>query len=187
MTMTAPTVFQDKDEVKIAFWVAEYKALRDEILHYSNLRARLVELTVVVTGTLLTIGFERGEALILLIQPLLILLLAIKWADNSKALLRLADYIRNVLERDTPLHWETALVHETQNRKVFQPLSILSTGGIFLGTQIMSVTAAVLKFGSEFAGEERALLGVSIVFIAITVALVRYVALLKKSPVRFVS
>src|SRR5579871_3179802 len=88
---------------------AEYKALRDEMLNRINFRYQLLNLTLIIAGTLLAAGVHADvSAAVLLIYPLLAAFLAAGWVHNGNTIVPLSQYIRDELEaKYSGLGWET--------------------------------------------------------------------------------
>ena len=75
--------------------VAEYTALRDEIVKRIEIQHQLVSLALIAPGTVLAIGFQTSSASLMLLYPLLGMFLSAVWLSNSFALHDIAAYIAN--------------------------------------------------------------------------------------------
>jgi hypothetical protein len=80
------------------FRLAEYEALRGELLKRVEIRYQLVLATLVGAGTFLSIGVQFFAAPVVLSFPILVALLAAAWASNDLAIKRIAAYISSRIE-----------------------------------------------------------------------------------------
>jgi hypothetical protein len=151
--------------------VAEYSALRDEIMKRSEFRYQITSLTVIAAGTIFTFGLQLDSpASILLVYPVLALFLAGIWAHNVRASRMVAIYIKeNIENKVAGLGWESWLA-----KKQFSILGILSTIGIFLSTQVVAVILGLLK--SNFTAIDIVLLAIDAIAFGLTVVLLRTTA-----------
>jgi len=120
--------------------MAEYSALRAEIIHRMTMRHQIVAFSVAVLGAVL--AFE-APANTLLAYPILGLFLALGWAHNDFRIGEIGEYIRTQIETKLPgLHWETHFSDLKKNRIPVRYLlraTILSAGGIIMGTQLLAL------------------------------------------------
>jgi hypothetical protein len=65
------------------FMLAEYNALRDELLKRAEFQQQILSLTLVIFGTILTFGLQVHSASIILLYPLLSLFLAASWRHDG--------------------------------------------------------------------------------------------------------
>jgi hypothetical protein len=149
------------------FRVAEFTALREEILSHQDVQYQLVALAVIAGGTLTTVGLQGNAgfgAAALFIYPIFAVFLASTFREHGATIDRIAKYIREQLESQIRGNgWETQLFNERQQlyarpRKrrrdakariinfVRAPYRIFL--GIELGTMILGVSrlAGVLIF-----------------------------------------
>ena len=86
--------------------LAEFSALRSEMLRRIEMRQQILTFTLTIAGTLLAFGLQKN--VILLIYPILALFLANLWTQHDNRIGEIAVYIRNEIE---PLlegvNWET--------------------------------------------------------------------------------
>jgi len=69
----------DKD-----FAIAEYSALRDEILKRIELQNQILNLTLILAGTVVSVGFQLNNGpIMLLIYPPIALVLSSGWEQNN--------------------------------------------------------------------------------------------------------
>lgn len=78
--------------------LAEYGALRNEILKRIEMRHQLLGVLMLAFGTLLTLGVTTGIVEVILIYPLLALAFAFAWMHNDVRIKELADYISTHVE-----------------------------------------------------------------------------------------
>ena len=126
---------------------AEYKALRDEILNRLNFRYQLLNLTLIIAGTLLAAGVHADvSAAVLLVYPLLAAFLAAGWVHNGHTIVPLSRYIRDELEgKYSGPGWESYLQSHADRRFLYEGLGLIYAAGIFLSTAIISLVLGVLK------------------------------------------
>jgi hypothetical protein len=124
--------------------LAEYNALRSEILKRIELRNSILFGTLTFAGVLL--GFGIATPTLALMYVIISTFLAAAWVQNVIVVIELGRYIRDKLENaQTGLYWET---HRQENRlasarnKKFQPSVVFSTGGVFLVTQTIAILIA---------------------------------------------
>jgi hypothetical protein len=92
--------------------LAEYNALRAELVSHIQFRHRFIELTLVTTAAVLGIGLS-SEALapILLVYPLFVSIMYVSWVSSGFVIMAIAGYIRNRIEAEIPvMGWEHYVV-----------------------------------------------------------------------------
>lgn len=126
-----------------AFLLAEYAALRAELLKRIELQHQVISLTLIIFGTMLSFGFQAHSSSIVLLYPVLALFLAASWAHNGRAIRDLVLYIRDQIEAavgGNNFGWE----HRTRlHRRLPGRLDFLSARGIFAGTALLATLAAI--------------------------------------------
>ena len=70
-------------DTSVDFLIAEYSALREEILKRTELQHQLILAALVAVGTFLSVGLETNSVLIMLLYPILALFLATAWEQNN--------------------------------------------------------------------------------------------------------
>jgi hypothetical protein len=155
-----------------ALKAAEYTTLRDQVLKRVELHYQIINLILIVAGTFLTIGVQANiPASVLLTYPILALFLTANWAYNGVVMLQITSYLREHYEtKATGLAWETYLREQTPSRPSSM-LSIVSTAGLVLTTQLLAVGLGLLK--ATFEVTEIVLLICSAVAIILTLLLLR--------------
>src|SRR5688500_9606440 len=65
------------------FLLAQYDALREEILKRLDIQHQLILGALVALGTVLTVSTQRGSSAVLLMYPYLSLFLTLAWSQND--------------------------------------------------------------------------------------------------------
>jgi hypothetical protein len=115
------------------FTVAEYEALRTEMLSNAQIVSQVFTVTITGVAALIGFGVQTGNVYLFLVPPLFLLPSLLFIASQLEALLRIAAYIQVFIEPDRPgMHWETALsrLRLTQDRS--RRSYIFSIIGIYL-------------------------------------------------------
>ena len=114
--------------------LAEYNALRAEILKRIELRNSILFGTLTFAGVLL--GFGLSTPTLALIYVIISAFLYAAWIHSDVVISDLGRYIRDNLENNqTGLSWETKRQREhlkSIKKKKFQPSIVFSTGGVFI-------------------------------------------------------
>lgn len=127
------------------FLLAEYGALRDELLRRVEIRYQLVLAALVGAGTFLSLGVQFEAAGVVLLFPVLVGLLAASWASNDVAIKRIAAYIGARIEAavsDGAQGWEHTHPRATVSGP-FAPVVAYATRGIFVVTQLASIVVGI--------------------------------------------
>lgn len=111
---------------------AEFSALRGEILQRAQFQQQVVNLAILVAGTLLTVFFQFGASRwILLSYPLLALFMSLEWSFNNIRIREIGWYIRTEIEEKwAGFGWESHLKSSRHER----PLPWLSGANLAYGT-----------------------------------------------------
>jgi hypothetical protein len=90
------------------FALAEYSALRDEILKRIEFQNQTLNLTLIIAGTAVSVAFQLSNGpIILLIYPPIALVLSAGWEQNNLRIRQIGIYIRERLEvRSSSGGWE---------------------------------------------------------------------------------
>ena len=170
---------QTAEEIKSEippFVIAEYTALRAEILQRAVFEHQLIALTLILVGTLLTIGLQpNSPAAILLIYPILVTFIAAEWSFNNMRIFQMGIYIRDELEKKWGgLGWEQFFRSpEGQTRlSKLKITGVFSARGIFVLTQLVTIGIALMLW-SKFTTVEIVLLVFDGISILTTFALVQ--------------
>ena len=161
-------------EHKVELVSEEYKALRDEIVKRIEIDHRILSLSLIALGAVLTAGLETQRAIPILIYPVLELALVFVWVSNSVRINNIRQYIKNEIEDyvgEYAINWEH---YNTRLSRAFNVIHFLGSRGIFLGTEIVALIAALFLVKAKFASwsGESILLALAILSIVITLVLV---------------
>jgi hypothetical protein len=138
-----PKNIDDKD-----FALAEYSALRDEILKRIELQNQILNLALIIAGTAISVSFQLNNGpIILLIYPPIALVLSAGWEQNNLRIRQIGIYIRETIERRSPgSGWEQYRIDTSVTptgtarfaRSAFMISQIVTIG--FSGLQLSSWT-----------------------------------------------
>jgi len=82
------------------FALAEYSALRDEILKRIELQNQILNLALIIAGTAISVRFQFSNGpIMLLIYPPIALVLSAGWEQNNLRIRQIGAYIRERTER----------------------------------------------------------------------------------------
>jgi len=162
-------------DLMVSELLAEYATLREEILKRMEFQHQLISLTLIIAGTILSIGLQSESPISpLLVYPLIAVFLAIGWKHHNTRISTIGQYIRDNIEKKlTHVNWETYFnykVDKEQPKIKGATQRMLSAYGIFVGTQIATFLLSLLR--SDFttlSGLEIALLVANVAAIAISV------------------
>jgi hypothetical protein len=124
------------------FLLAEYSALRSEILKRGEMQFQLVSLCVIAVGTFLALGSTTA----ILTYPILAMFLAAAYAQNELRLRQVSAYIKVRIEEkllDNDLGWQHAYA-STANTRKSRSLRPLASRGIVIGTQALALLVSAL-------------------------------------------
>lgn len=131
-------------EISESQLLAEYDALRSEIIHRMRYRIQILSLAIIVLGAIFAFNRDNGPN-ILLYYPLFGFFVAAGWANNDYRIKEIGDYIRNHIEEKLPgLNWERYffdLNKKERPKGTRRQLraTILSASGILVCTQCLSI------------------------------------------------
>jgi hypothetical protein len=128
------------------FLLAEYNALRDEILKRSEIQHQLISFALAALGALVAVGVKDSPSA-LLAYPILVLFLAISWTYNDLQIAQIGLYLKYRIEAPllaSGLGWQHAILSQRPSREIGS-LAKLATRGMFWGTQILAVGLYLLK------------------------------------------
>jgi hypothetical protein len=131
--------------------LAEYAALRAEILKRTEVRYQLMTVALLAPGTILAFGVQSKNASLLLLYPAFALFLSTAWASNFRSVRRLGAYIKTRIETTLGyMDWEHIVASQFHSHS----LTYLAARGIFIGTQLITMTVGLtiaslpsVKFG----------------------------------------
>jgi hypothetical protein len=155
------------------FHLAEYGALRAEILKRTDIQHQLLSLSLIALGTFVTIGFESSTTL-LLVYPILAMFLAASWSHHDIRIAQLGDFIlRHHEARFFGEHggWERFHPSTDAGKTVGSRIGLASRG-ILIGSQILAVTLGLLK--TTFLTHDLVVIGLDAVLIPYTIFLLNW-------------
>lgn len=132
----------DKESKNDQFRLAEYSALREEIIKRIELEYQLISLSLATFGILCGVGLQSHSALVVSLYPLLCVWLTLAWVNSDTSILYIAQYIKNEIEApfgENNSGWE----HYFENQKKHAS-STFSVLGVFAGTSILSLGIGIV-------------------------------------------
>lgn len=161
--------------------LAEYNALRSEVIHRMQIRHQLVSLTVIVLGAVF--AFD-GDSITFLVYPILGFFIALGWAHNDFRVGEIGEYIRSNIECELPgIRWEQHFFDQKDKKKPFHYLlraSILSAGGIIVGTQVISLVIVYIQESGQIVNKPLCIIDVVLIIFTIIIMHWRKVLYIKK-------
>jgi hypothetical protein len=126
--------------------LAQYNALRAEILKRSEIRYQIITINLVITGSILTFGLQTSSpSYVLFVFPMLGVFLASIWKHNGHWAQRASAYIREQIEKPIGIAgWESAVLKEPHSQRWLFRVSV-SGSALFLGTQIITMSLGILR------------------------------------------
>ena len=178
--MTDDQAIRDRDQEpkettfdSSGFHLAEYGALRAEILKRTDIQHQLLSLSLIALGTFVTIGIE-SSATLLLVYPILAMFLAASWSHHDIRISQLGAFIRMRHEANffgEQGGWECFHPSSAEGKTVGSRIGLASRG-ILIGSQILAVTLGLLK--TTFLTYDLIFIGFDAVLIPYTVFLLRW-------------
>jgi hypothetical protein len=132
-------------ELNPTYVVAEYNALRAEILKRVETRYTLLSITLTALAALLTFGAQTNRAILILLYPILALCLAISWSSNDYQIGKISDYIIEFIECTVGaenLNWEYH--RNSLPKERLERFFSVGSKGIFILTELFAFIAGVL-------------------------------------------
>jgi hypothetical protein len=126
--------------------LAEYNALRAEMLHRIGERYRIVAFSIPVFGVMLALDVDTR---MLMLYPILGLFQALGWAQNDLRIGEIGVYIRKRTEIILDwMQWEN-YTHTTRGKESFswnfRRSTVITACGIIGGTQLMAVIVPFMR------------------------------------------
>jgi hypothetical protein len=101
--------------------LAEYQALRAELLVHTVTQRNALVATWTVGAALFTIGVQQGAGQLFLLIPIVTFLFGLQWAHAASSVMVIGGYIQNHIEKHTAgLCWEAYVNCVKRKRKVRQ-------------------------------------------------------------------
>ncbi len=119
------------------FLLAEYSALREEIVKRIELEYQIIYITLFIFSTMCGFAFSYRLPVIILTYPILCVLLTSAWVNSDLSISHIAGYIKDKIEAkigENMTGWE----HYLTPRKPLL-LSTLSVGGTFVITTLIAI------------------------------------------------
>lgn len=115
----------------------EYKMLRDESMKRIDARNQIMSYTLVFAASMFTLALgQAGFRSALLVYPIVSFFFAVAFAYNSLMLIEIGGYLRRLESGRLPTGWAKYL---KARYKFIEPFEILSTSGLFIGTQVVAI------------------------------------------------
>jgi len=155
--------------------VAEYNALREDILKSKDLQHQITSVALIALGTLLPIGLQTKNASIILIYPIMGLFLAAAWLSHSHAVHKVASYIQKRIELKVGVNnigWEHYI---RENIEPYLVIGFLGTRAIFIATELLAIIVGISI--AKFNVTENVLLVASVLSTALTIIMLVVVEL----------
>lgn len=137
--------------IEADYTIAEYNALREEILKRIEMQHQIISLTLIVAGTFFSINLQGNlNPLFNLIYPVLALFLATYWAQNGAQIVRIGNYIYENFDKHLTngRGWENHLRKTAYGRNFH--LSLFAARGIFIGTQLITLAIFLSHFEQSY-------------------------------------
>lgn len=122
--------------------VAEYTALRIEIVKRMELNHQVISLAIIALGTLLAAGIQAKNAAVILIYPIVTVFLAGVWAYNERRSERIRAYILDRIEArvgQENMGWEHALAAA----RIARTRHAFGWMGGFIGIELVAIIAGL--------------------------------------------
>jgi hypothetical protein len=134
---------EDKFPLSNDLIIAEFTALRDELVKLTDLQHQLLSIALLSFGTLMGAGVQFKNTSIILIYPILVLFLNAAWFNHAYGIDMLGHYIQNHIETRVGtenIGWEN---HSHENSIPHSILAFLGARGIFPVTQVIALIAGI--------------------------------------------
>ena len=152
--------------------LAEYSALRVEILKRTDIQHQLLSLSIIALGTFVTFGLEDSPTL-LLVYPILAAFLSASWSHHDIRIGQIGQFIRDYHEKKffgKENGWESVHPSSEAGRLVGHR-GRLASRGILVGSQILAIALTLIKTG--FPAQDILLIALDVLLIVYTAYLLR--------------
>lgn len=121
--------------------IAEFNAIRAEILKRIEQRYQMFSLALLAPGTLLAFSLQAKNPAVALLYPPFAYALAVAWSDSERSIRQLAEYIRKRIEARLGYPgWETTVLVNHKHQGILSRwLAYQSARITFLGTQLLTI------------------------------------------------
>lgn len=133
------------------FLLAEFSALRAEIVKRTEIQHQLISLALIAAGTFLATEAEIA----VVAYPILAFFLAAGWVQNDIQIARLGAYIGQRLEPrllNGRGGWESVWASTPDEIEALGSLAHLASRGVFLGSQAAMLVASLLTYRLDHDG-----------------------------------
>ncbi len=163
-------------DMENAFLLAQYTALREEVLKRIEVQHQLILGALVALGTILTISAQGGPTSILLLYSFLALFLALAWSQNDIRNRQITQFLsvnEARLLSDVALGWEHT--RSSSRLWIFGSRKVFAARGIFVGSQLLTLLLFLLRSsGSALTQEDNLLMVAGVVVTVITVLVIGF-------------
>jgi hypothetical protein len=126
--------------------LAEYSALRTEILKWMEIQSQVITLAIIALGTILTVGLQSQvkNGSLMLTYPPLAMFLSIVWFHTDYRIRQTGMYIKVQIESQVGannLNWEHYMDSYRHSGK--DKLYSLTSKAIFVGTEFLAIIVGV--------------------------------------------
>jgi hypothetical protein len=157
----------NKEPENDQFLLAEYCALREEIVKRIELEYQIIYITLLIFFTICGFAIPSKLSVIIILYPMLCVLLASAWINSDFSILYIAQYIKNQIEAkigEGTAGWEHYLAPKKPHL-----LSTLSVGGTFVITSLFAIGIGMSL--AKFDATEVILLILSVIGLVYTTTL----------------
>jgi hypothetical protein len=151
------------------FALAEFVALREEILKQTEIQHQIISICIISAGTFFSISGKVPQTVCLMF-PLLATCLSSAWSLCDVRIRQIAKYIRESIEPRFHLGWEHFLVARRGNNRV-DGRSRAFAIGIVLGTQLLAIILFFVLAGQRVNATELVFVGIDVCAMALSVFL----------------
>jgi hypothetical protein len=125
--------------------LAEYNALRAELVNHIQYRYRFTEVTLVTTAAVLGIGLSSEDlAPILLVYPIFVAIMYVSWVSSGFVIIAIAGYIRERIEAEIPvMGWEHYVVAPDKPWGFFGMFGTWGVVFLFIVTETVAMVAGI--------------------------------------------
>jgi hypothetical protein len=132
--------------VTTSIYLAEFQALRAEILDRSNGQRQVLSLAIIAVGTLFAASVQSANAeqsaLLLLGYPILALFLASGWGHHDRRIVQIGRYIHSHIEEALGKDANGQYYLGWEHHPLPGALEYVTARGIFVGTQLFAIVVS---------------------------------------------
>jgi hypothetical protein len=151
------------------FALAEFVALREEILKQTEIQHQIISICIISAGTFFSISGKIPQTVCLMF-PLLATCLSSAWSLCDVRIRQIAEYIKERIEPRFHPGWEHFLIAKrAHNRVDFKSRAFAI--GIVLGTQLLAIILFFVLAGRRVNATELVFVGIDVCAMALSVFL----------------